>query len=311
MDNELTTASTFNNTSTALRLTTNLTVSASANTLVVVVTFRNGSSSATEAPATLNWTNATTANTLTLAVQKGSKAAAGGRCSAIYYRYNPTAGTGYNISGKLSGQTGSSGALVAYTLSGVDTTIATPPSGSASASGIIPSAISFNVSGITANSWAVVGGANAAATVNTITCTNSGTATGIPVLTTTTGGFSSATTALMGYISTIIFGGSETFTMTGESADCAVAAAVFSPSNPNFLAIGQQPQTVTIPAGQGLNATFTVSAAGNPAVTSYQWYEIGGGATNLIAGANTSSYTTNGPTVNDSFLSWSEMAAPA
>src|SRR5271169_6568873 len=58
VDNE-TNASTFGNTSTALLLTTNLTVSASANTLVVVVTFRNTANS-TEAPSTLNWTNATT-----------------------------------------------------------------------------------------------------------------------------------------------------------------------------------------------------------------------------------------------------------
>jgi hypothetical protein len=114
VDNELMTASTFANNRTALRLTTNLTVSASANTLMVVVTFRN-TISLTEAPSTLNWTNATTANTLTLAVQIASKATTG-RCSAIYYCYNPTSGSGYNISGKLSGQAGSSGALVAYTL---------------------------------------------------------------------------------------------------------------------------------------------------------------------------------------------------
>src|ERR1035441_27605 len=111
VDNELT-ASTFVNTSTALLLATNLTVTSSANTLVVVVTFRSASTSTTEAPATLNWTNSTTTNTLALAVQKGSKAAAGGRNSAIYYCYNPTSGSGYNISGKLSGQVGSSGALV-------------------------------------------------------------------------------------------------------------------------------------------------------------------------------------------------------
>ena len=90
--------------------------------------------------------------------------------------------------------------------------------------------------------------------------------------------------------------------VTGQSQDCSLAAVIFKPLNTNFLAIGQQPQSVTIPAGQSLNATFTVSANGNPAITSYQWYEVGGGATNLIAGANTSSYTTNSPTVNDSFF---------
>ena len=198
---------------------------------------------------------------------------------------------------------GSSGALVAYTLSGVDTTVATPPSGSASGSPGVGS-LSFIVNGITANSWAAVGGDIAAAGVIPITVTNNdtGVASGTSVLTTTSGGFSSTTTASMGYISGIIFGGSEMFTMTGVSADCALSAAVFKPSNLIFLAIGQQPQTVTIPSGQGLNATFTVSANGNPAVTSYQWYELNGGVTNLIAGANTSSYTTNSPTVNDSFF---------
>jgi hypothetical protein len=127
VDNELTTASIFFSTSTALLLTTNLTVSPSANTLLVVVTFRNASN-ISEAPTTLNWTNATTTNTLTLIVQKASKATTG-RASAIYYCYNPTSGFGYNISGKLSGQSGagggssSSGALVAY-IEGVDTNIA-------------------------------------------------------------------------------------------------------------------------------------------------------------------------------------------
>src|ERR1017187_3531362 len=299
VDNELTTASTFANNSTALRLTTNLTVTASANTLVVVATFRN-TISLTEAPSALNWTNATTTNTLTLAVQIASKATTG-RCSAIYYCYNPMSGSGYNISGKLSGQAGSSGALVAYTLSGVDTTIPTPPSGSASATGAGASSLLLIVSGITGNSWAAVGGDVAAASGISITATNSGAATGTPVLATTTGGFSSTTSASMGYISAIA-GGSDTFTMTNAVQDCSLSAAVFSPSSSTFLAISQQPQTVTIPSGQGLNATFTVSAVGNPAVSSYQWYQISGGATNLIAGANTSSYTTNSPTVSAGYF---------
>src|ERR1035441_5330497 len=148
VDNGLTTVSTFANTSTSLLLGTPFTVSSSANTLVVV-TFRNASTSTTEAPSTLNWTKATTTNTLTLAVQKGSKAAAGGRNSAIYYCYNPTSGSGYNISGKLSGQVGSSGALVAYTLSGVDTKIAPPPSGSISMTAATgASFLSFTLGGI-------------------------------------------------------------------------------------------------------------------------------------------------------------------
>ena len=299
VDNELTPASTFN--AKPIALTTNLAVTPSANTLVVVVTFQNALAPNLEAaPANAKVrTNAITTNTLTLAVQKASKAT-GGRGCAIYYCYNPTPGSGYNILGKLSG-TASSGALVAYTLSGVDTTIATPPSGSASAS---PGAsLSFAVN-ITPNSWAAVGGAEAANPgVASITATSSGSLTGTPVLTADTAGFSSASTALLGYISSILFGGSDTFSMSNAvSQDCALCAVAFSPSTLTFLGIDQQPQSVTIPSGQGLNATFTVSANGNPAITSYQWYEISGGTTNLITGANTTSYTVNSPTVNDKFF---------
>src|ERR1017187_910763 len=63
---------------TTLLLATNLTVSASANTLVVVVTWRNAAS-LIEAPSTLNWTNATTTNTLNLIVQLASKSSGGRR----------------------------------------------------------------------------------------------------------------------------------------------------------------------------------------------------------------------------------------
>ena len=289
VDNELTAASTFDDSSTALLLATNLTVSASANTLVVVVTFRNASSSATEAPSTLSWTNATTTNTLTLIVQQNSKAANGGRNAAIYYCYNPTAGTGYNISGKLSGQLGtgsgttsSSGALVAYTLRGVDTSVAIPPSGSASGS---PggASLSFSVGGITTNSWAAVGGADATTSGISITATNSGVETGTPVLTTTNGGFSSTTTATMGYISGIA-GGSDTFTMTNTSGfDTAFSAAVFSPPSTSPPTISSQPQSELIYAGVGATAQFTVQASGQ-APLSYQWYATSSSAGALTAG---------------------------
>src|SRR5580692_7524118 len=105
VDNELTTASPISSTSAFLLLKTNLTVSASANTVVVVMTFRNADSLLAECPATLGWTNATVSQTLTLAVQVGSEAGHG-RGTAIYYLYNPTAGTGFNLVGKLTGQVG-------------------------------------------------------------------------------------------------------------------------------------------------------------------------------------------------------------
>ena len=98
----------------------------------------------------------------------------------------------------------------------------------------------------------------------------------------------------------MLFGGTETFTIT-ESGPRMTFHWSLRYSNRRtqlFSASTQQPQTVTIPAGQSLNATFTVSANGNPAVTSYQWYQISGGATNLIAGATTSSFTINSPTAS-------------
>ena len=277
VDNGLTTVSTFANTSTSLLLGTPFTVSSSANTLVVVVTFRNNSTSTTEAPSTLSWTNATVTQTLKLIVQKGSKAAAGGRCSAIYYLYNPTAGTGYNIAGKLSGQTGSSGALVAYTLSGVDTTVATPPSGSNSTTAVTASSLSISLSSITGSSWAAVGGAIAEAdTIHTIAGGS-----GTPVLTTTSAGFASTTTAAMGYLSTIA-GGSDTFTysFTSGSIDGSFSVAVFTaaPSPPSIVT---QPQSaMTFSNG---TAQFTVTAAG-AAPLSYQWYATSASAGALTAG---------------------------
>jgi hypothetical protein len=308
VDNELTPASPVTSSGAAvLLLKTNLTVSASANTLVVVVTFRNGDTTLTEAPATLGWTNGiATPQTLTLAVQAVDKNSHG-RGAAIYYFYNPTAGTGFNINGKLSGQGsgGSSGEMVAYTLGGVDTTVTPPPTGYVSNTApTLP--LSFNVSGVTAGSWAAVGGATAITTPLPITASNSAgsTLTGTPVLTTTGADFSSTSTSSEGYISSMLFGGTETFIITESGpSDLTLVAAVFKPSNTSFpfLVIGEQPQSVTIPAGQGFNATFNVSAAGNPAVASYQWYEVIGGATNLIAGATTTSFTTNNPTVSDDF----------
>jgi hypothetical protein len=274
VDDEFTTLSTFGNTSTALRLATNLTVSASANTLVVEVTFRNSSTSTTEAPATLGWTNGIAATqTLKLAVEKGSKATGGGRNSAIYYLYNPTAGTGFNISGKLSGQVGSSGALGAYTLSGVDTTVASPPTNSVTQSGSATAAttLSFTINGITVNSWAAVGGVIAESPDNTHTITGGS---GTPVLTVYTtagagGTFSSASSAVMGYLSTVAAGSDTfTYTFTSSTSDGAFAAAVFTPA-PGAPIITSQPQTKIV--FTNVTAQYSVTAFGASPL-SYQWF---------------------------------------
>jgi autotransporter-associated beta strand protein len=302
VDNELNGSSTILNADSGtayLALATNLTVSAAANTLVVEVSARNNSVTAPNWPSTLSWTNATATNTLTLAVSKFSQSGSGGRDALIYYCYNPSSGSGFNIKGTGS-ITNASGTLVAYTLSGVNTTVS-PLTNSGSSQAASP--ISFAISSITGNSWAAVDADIATQTgTQTVTATNGSAATGKPVLTTIS--FAHTSTASLGYISAILFGGSDTFTYTYTTSggNQSFAAAVFTPLNLNYLGIDQQPQSVTIPAGQSLNATFTLSANGNPAITSYQWYEIGGGVTNLLTGANTASFTTNSPTVNDSFF---------
>ena len=82
----------------------------------------------------------------------------------------------------------------------------------------------------------------------------------------------------------------------GTSANGGVAGLEIAPSSPTFFAIAPQPQSTLIALGQ--NATFTAGAVESPAVANtYQWYEISGGVTNLIAGATANSYTTNSPTV--------------
>src|ERR1039457_1943174 len=264
---------------TTLLLATNLTVSSSANTLVVVVAWRNAAS-LTEAPSTLNWTNATTTNSLNLAVQLASKSS-GGRASAIYYLYNPAAGTGFNIAGGLG--SGSAGVLVAYTLNGVTTTVGAPLSSSTSMTGSGATALSFTINGITNASWAAVGGAVATATNSTINATTSGAATGSPVLTTTNGIFSGhATSTAMGYLSAIA-GGSDTFTykyLSPNLSDASFSAVVFAPqpgptaisiaaasASPNPVLVGSPvlfSVTATSTAGSITSVVVNASAIGGP-----------------------------------------------
>ena len=80
-----------------------------------------------------------------------------------------------------------------------------------------------------------------------------------------------------------------------------VAGVELVPSSPTFFAIAPQPQTTLIALGQ--NATFTAGVVEVPAAANtYQWYEISGGVTNLIAGATTSSYTANNPTASAGYF---------
>ena len=87
---------------------------------------------------------------------------------------------------------------------------------------------------------------------------------------------------------------------SGSSVNAGVAGVQLVPLGTTYLGFLQQPQPVTTPTGQ--NATFSVSVAGNPAASSYQWYEVIGGGTNLIAGANASSYTATAATTGAGYF---------
>jgi hypothetical protein len=84
--------------------------------------------------------------------------------------------------------------------------------------------------------------------------------------------------------------------LSGDNGGVSGVQLVPSGAGPTYLSILQQPKPAYVLSGG--NATFTVTAAGNPAVTSYQWYEISGGTTNSIAGANTNGYTVTGATAS-------------
>jgi hypothetical protein len=287
VDSELN-ASTIPNADTAnahLALTTNLAVSASANTLVVEVAERNNIA-APNWPQTISWTNATATNTLTLAVAQASQAGSGGRNAIIYYCYNPTAGSGFNILGTGS-ITNASGVVVAFTLSGVDST-ASPVTGSGSLQN--GTAISFTKS-VTTNSWAAVVADIATQTgTQTVTAQNNSVATGTPVVTTTA--FAHTSTASVGYISAIV-GGLDQFTYayTTSGGNQSFAAAIFAPPGPPIITMQPAPDVVF----PGQSPRFTVAASGT-APLSYQWMR---GGTNLIDVGNISGSATNVLTVSN------------
>ena len=166
-------------------------------------------------PATLTWNGAT----LTRAVQQDLNVTPY-RGSAIYYCFNPPTGTA-TLSVTVSGADATW--LTAYTLAGTSTTAPRTGSVGANATG---DTITFNVSGVTAGSWAAV---------NSTWASTSG---GNPTITGTGGteshSFSSqsrpGTVATAGYVSGLS-GGTDTFsgTWTGTARGANFAAAVFSP----------------------------------------------------------------------------------
>src|SRR5208283_2424786 len=126
----------------AATVSQSVTVTAGATVLVVLVE-DHGVYNAE--PATLTWNGAI----LTRAVQQDLNATTY-RGSAIYYCFNPPTGTA-TLSVTVTGADATW--LTAYTLSGTSTTAPLTNSIGASATG---DTITFNVTGVTAVSWAAV-----------------------------------------------------------------------------------------------------------------------------------------------------------
>ena len=304
VDNELAQSSISSG---VLRLATNLTVSASANTLLVVATHRNGGN-APDAPPTLSWTNGTFTDTLTKAIEGDSQSTSGGRCVTIYYCYNPHSGSGFNIKSGVLNSASSSGALVAYTLSGVDTTVTPLSNAQGSQSTANPGSLHFGIAGIAANSWAAVGSAinNNGETTDTITAyTNTGATTGVTTLFTTTNGFSGGLcTAAMGYISSIV-GGSDNFTNSYSGAPPSneeFVGAIFSvpPLPPRITAISLSGTLLSISAANGLaGGSWTLLQSTNVALPLNQWQTNCTG--NFDGGGNLSTNIANTATNRQEF----------
>jgi hypothetical protein len=125
------------------------TVTAGASVMVVCVEECN-TSAANVPPATISWNGVLLTN---IAYQSPSTTSLF-RDNAIYYVYNPPAGSG-NITGVINSGGGPGTWVTAYTLGGVNTS-APPLTGSVGTQSNPGDTLSFTVLGITANSWAAV-----------------------------------------------------------------------------------------------------------------------------------------------------------
>jgi polygalacturonase len=229
---------------------------ASAGASVMVVCLEDRGANLTE-PPTLAWNNQMLVRDVQTAYTTGNA-----RSLAIYHLYNPAVGTA-NITGTL-GSGVSDTWVTAYTLNGVDTTVA-PVIGSANtggnSSGVTSLTISLN--GVIAGAWAAVSSEFANFGTNTITGTG-GTGT-----TVSDGGYAS-TEATAGYVAGLSAGTdtlAENFVSTNGAQKSNFAVDIFSP--PSAPSILTQPQSITL--NSNLTAQFSVTATGS-APLHYQWY---------------------------------------
>ena len=236
------------------------TVSSGAAAMVVIL--GDKTSAPPGAPATLTWNGQTLTRAVTTYANTTSY-----REVAIYYRFNPTPGGPFNITGSVA--SGSDVWLAAYTLSGVDTTVA-PLTGSTN--NTAGTSLSLAVGSVPDGAWAAVDGMfGHADTPSHFSITGPGT-------TTTTSVSNSLATPTMGYTSGLSTG-TDTFIFatTGEGNNkIAFAVAVFTP--------GTTGPSVS-PAHANVECGGTVALTANPTGTnapfSFQWYD---NQTNSMAG---------------------------
>jgi Concanavalin A-like lectin/glucanases superfamily/Immunoglobulin I-set domain len=233
-------------------------VTAGASVLVVLVEDRSVNNAE---PATINWIGG---QVLTRDVQ-ASGIPSTTRGLAMYHLFNPTPGTN-TITGTV---TGSSGTWVtAYTLSGVDTTIAPIIAGATSGgTSTTTTALNINVIGVPVGAWAAVNACwgNTPSTSAYINVTNQA---GVAINSTTAvDGADNATTAAAGYVSSLTAGTNNFTAGYTTGGKFVFAVEVFSPpSAPN---INVQPASAIIFTNG--TAKFSVTAIGS-APLSYQWF---------------------------------------
>jgi hypothetical protein len=216
-------------TSTSVSQSFTVTTTGNSNVLVVIMLDKSTSSTGVS-PTTLTW------NGLTLArAVRAIDTASSYRESAVYYVFNPTAGTA-NIIGTLTA-TPVCTYLQAYTLSGIDTN-ATLLTGSATS--LSGTNLTFTVSSVAAGSWAAVGSVLGSKNV------------GLPVITGT------------GITSSNIFYGNDT---SGDNCSFVFGSLSFLSAGLDTFQYSWTTNSSNIPtANSFVGAVFTpLLAAGSPA----------------------------------------------
>jgi len=236
-------------------ITSGFTVSQGASVMVVELWDRNTQDNHSS-PAFITWTNATTGTTQTLAraVSEASGASTYSDCN-IYYLFNPTPGPGFVTGTDTNTVTIQGLTMIAFTLSGVDTTV--PP-------------VTYATNGSSATTLAVATSVHTPAGAWAAVLSYDGN-TGHPITNGATTGTSTYIDVAnnqeqaLGYISKL-GAGSSTISMTegtgGGATKCTLAVAVFMPAIGTGIALqdGSIASTSSVGSGEAtISQPFAVS----------------------------------------------------